>query len=114
MRINCVILQRRAPRRSCWELRRETGAELLGVLLIKSCVAINRSPLKCTTILRKSVRARGSKTYRGMVPRQNWDFVGDNRYGSTTPSDPDRVGQLGPWVLLFGTSIPSSAFRPSD
>jgi hypothetical protein len=40
MRISCVILQRRLPRRSGRELGREKVTELLGVLLIKSCVAI--------------------------------------------------------------------------
>ncbi len=66
--MSCVILQRRKLRRSGCELGRETGLELLGVLLITSCIAMKSSPEKFTAFLEESVRVAGDKTYRGLVP----------------------------------------------
>src|SRR5690242_4668294 len=68
MRISCVILQRRWLRRSGKELGRENRTELLGVLLMKSCVAMESSPEKFTAFSRKSVRGGGRSSNRGVVP----------------------------------------------
>ena len=52
MRISWLILQRRLPRRSAWEVLRGTG-ELPVVFVIMSCVAIKDRPFTLQLLLRE-------------------------------------------------------------